>query len=183
VFITDLDEALPLLRQNVEDNVKTEKKNIHAARLHWGEKADVIRLTKSVEFDTEGMAGNLLVLGSDIIWHEQLFEPLLATMVHLADLPLTNPRIKSVEIQLASEMRFMADLPGDFAKMAKGIGFEVKETDLDIEGLEEGGGDAAQEQDEYDDEANERWIVLHTYRRAPQEANKANIFEEEPAQV
>jgi predicted nicotinamide N-methyase len=178
VFITDLDEALPLLQQNVEDNVKSEKKTIQAARLHWGEVDDVVRLTEHPCFvETEGMTGNLLVLGSDIIWHEQLFEPLLATLVHLADLPLSNHRILSVQIQLASEMRFMADLPGDFAKMAKAVGFEVHESDLDIDGLEE--GDETQDQDEYD-EANERWIVLHTYRRTPtaKAKSQSSIFEE-----
>ena len=128
VVITDLEEALPLLRQNVAENVKSG--GVEVQKLHWGELADVLQIT-------EGMHGNLLVLGSDLIWHEKLFDALLATMVHFADLPATNPGILSVEIQLASEMRFMADLPGDFCAKAKERGFEAVATDLDVEGLEE----------------------------------------------
>jgi predicted nicotinamide N-methyase len=150
VILTDLEEAVPIMTLNTQENGYIE--SVRVRKLRWGDEGDVLKLT-------ETMSGDLLVLGSDIVWEPKLFQPLLSTLTALSQCSKTNPRITSVKILICNEMRFMIDVPGEFAALAREAGFTVLEEDMELEGLE----DRADEISEYEEEAAERWIVLHTF--------------------
>jgi predicted nicotinamide N-methyase len=150
VILTDLEEAVPILTRNVEANACSG--SVQVAQLRWGNAEDLLNIASK-------LSGDLLVVGSDIVWEPKLFAPLLATLVALVNCSQTNPNITSIKILICNEMRFMIDVPGEFATLARTAGFHVFEEDLDLEGLE----DEVDGLGEYEEEAAERWIVLHTF--------------------
>ncbi|KAM0975446.1 hypothetical protein ACFX13_018764 [Malus domestica] len=73
VTVTDLQHVIPNLLFNVEANVSVLEANggiVHVAALGWGEAADVEVIGR--EFD--------LILASDVVYHDHLYEPLLKTL-------------------------------------------------------------------------------------------------------
>ncbi|KAM1701915.1 hypothetical protein TB2_026645 [Malus domestica] len=73
VTVTDLPHVIPNLLFNVEANASVLAANggvVHVAALRWGEAADVEKIGR--EFD--------LILASDVVYHDHLYEPLLNTL-------------------------------------------------------------------------------------------------------
>ncbi|XVF15758.1 hypothetical protein REPUB_Repub09cG0183700 [Reevesia pubescens] len=73
VTVTDLPHVIPNLQFNVDANADVVAKNggdINVAPLSWGEDDDVEVIGR--EFD--------LVLASDVVYHDHLFEPLIQTL-------------------------------------------------------------------------------------------------------
>uniref|UniRef100_A0A2P2N1M1 Protein N-lysine methyltransferase METTL21A n=1 Tax=Rhizophora mucronata TaxID=61149 RepID=A0A2P2N1M1_RHIMU len=77
VTVTDLPHVLPNLQFNVDANAKLlalTGGTVHVAPLRWGLHADVKAIGR--DFD--------LVLASDVVYHDHLFEPLLETLRFLS---------------------------------------------------------------------------------------------------
>jgi predicted nicotinamide N-methyase len=74
VILTDLPDAIPLLEENVELNPFT---NVAVHELTWGE----LELPQSIETILSRSASEkLMVVGADIVYRQNLFEPLLSTL-------------------------------------------------------------------------------------------------------
>ncbi|KAF2543620.1 hypothetical protein F2Q68_00030585 [Brassica cretica] len=73
VTVTDLPHVLDNLSFNAEANAQTVARfggQVHAAPLRWGEADDVELLGRNVD----------LVVASDVVYHDHLYEPLLKTL-------------------------------------------------------------------------------------------------------
>ncbi|ESQ45443.1 hypothetical protein EUTSA_v10010630mg [Eutrema salsugineum] len=73
VTLTDLPNVIENLRFNADANAEVVARSggkIHVAALRWGEDGDVEVLGQSVD----------LILASDVVYHEHLYEPLLKTL-------------------------------------------------------------------------------------------------------
>ncbi|CAH2064442.1 unnamed protein product [Thlaspi arvense] len=73
VTLTDLPNVIENLKFNADANAEVVARlggNIHVAPLRWGEAADVEALGQSVD----------LILASDVVYHEHLYDPLLKTL-------------------------------------------------------------------------------------------------------
>ncbi|OMO56904.1 Nicotinamide N-methyltransferase-like protein [Corchorus capsularis] len=73
VTVTDLPHVIPNLQFNVDANadvVAQKGGNVDVAPLRWGEDEDAVVIGR--EFD--------LVLASDVVYHDHLFEPLIQTL-------------------------------------------------------------------------------------------------------
>lgn len=78
VYITDLEQVVPLIQENVDTHYSQEKQyksraEIIVDRLHWGNKQDATRLLESGTFD--------LVVVSDCVYFPELFGMLLDTLL------------------------------------------------------------------------------------------------------
>ncbi|KAL8091385.1 uncharacterized protein LOC141688904 [Apium graveolens] len=75
VTITDLAHALPNLKFNAEANSKTIGGNagkLEVAALSWGDDQDMEAVNSQADFD--------IIMGSDLVYHHHLFDPLLRTL-------------------------------------------------------------------------------------------------------
>lgn len=73
VTVTDLPHVLPNLNFNVEVNstvLAPRAGQVHVAALSWGEKEDMEAVGR--EYD--------LIIGSDVVYHDNLYDPLLQTL-------------------------------------------------------------------------------------------------------
>jgi SAM-dependent methyltransferase len=82
VYITDLEQVVPLIQENVqahykEESVEAEAAEIVVDRLHWGNKDDATRLLEAGQFD--------LVVVSDCVYFPELFGMLLDTLLDVCD--------------------------------------------------------------------------------------------------
>ncbi|KAI9357784.1 putative methyltransferase-domain-containing protein [Pilaira anomala] len=79
VYITDLEQVVPLIQQNVDKYQQEGTAEIKVDRLHWGNKQDVKRvlLSNNEKFD--------LVVVSDCVYFPELFEMLLETLLDVCD--------------------------------------------------------------------------------------------------
>ena len=74
VILTDLPEAIPLLEENVELNPFM---NVAVHELTWGDS----ELPQSIEMIlSQSASEKLIVVGADIVYRQNLFEPLLSTL-------------------------------------------------------------------------------------------------------
>lgn len=85
VYITDLTQVLPLIRDNVAAHHKPDTATIHVEPLHWGNKEHADRLLADAggEFD--------LVVVSDCVYFPELFSLLTQTLEHVC-----SPKTKIV---------------------------------------------------------------------------------------
>lgn len=84
LVITDLPDHLPLIRKTLDANKhlllgndkgnKTKTPVVQVAKCCWGEFTEI-----SPEFEKEGFD---LIVGSDVAYREELYEPLIATLLH-----------------------------------------------------------------------------------------------------
>lgn len=78
VYITDLEQVVPLIQQNVDTYSTNQGAEIKVDRLHWGNKQDVKRVLSNQEkFD--------LVVVSDCVYFPELFGMLLETLLDVCD--------------------------------------------------------------------------------------------------
>lgn len=76
VTVTDLPHVIPNLQFNANANANVSTANggiVHVAPLRWGEADDVEKVGR--EFD--------LILASDVVYHDHLYEPLVKTLQNL----------------------------------------------------------------------------------------------------
>ena len=102
VALTDLPEALPLLRDNLNLNLQILiSQSTMVRELTWGctmptewlpeflevvdEKHDVAEASLSLNLNNHRKLRRLLITGADIVYRPSLFIPLLSTLVHLYD--------------------------------------------------------------------------------------------------
>ncbi|KAI9249652.1 putative methyltransferase-domain-containing protein [Sporodiniella umbellata] len=83
VYITDLEQVVPLIQENVEIHYGEQQKDPNAAeiivdRLHWGNSQDSQRLLSQGPFD--------LVVISDCVYFPELFDMLLSTLLEVCDM-------------------------------------------------------------------------------------------------
>ena len=80
LLLTDLDEALPLLQENVElnsgnrSNVMTAS-TVSVESLCWGESFLPVSIERHV-----AASSRVVVVGADIIYRQNIFDPLLGTL-------------------------------------------------------------------------------------------------------
>jgi predicted nicotinamide N-methyase len=80
ILLTDLDEALPLLKDNVQRNALRDSEVI-VTPLVWGEPLS------SLVRDSIVQAEQVLVLGADIVYRQNIMDPLIRTLVDLLEYP------------------------------------------------------------------------------------------------
>ncbi|KAG2234148.1 hypothetical protein INT48_002311 [Thamnidium elegans] len=79
VYITDLEQVVPLIKENVETYCSQQSTaEIIVDRLHWGNSADAHRILSGGAFD--------LVVVSDCVYFPELFGMLLDTLLDVCDL-------------------------------------------------------------------------------------------------
>lgn len=79
VYITDLEQVVPLIKENVElSNIPSDAAEVIVERLHWGNKGDADRLLKEGRFD--------LVVVSDCVYFPELFGMLQSTLLDVCDM-------------------------------------------------------------------------------------------------
>ncbi|KAI8375561.1 cyclic nucleotide-binding-like protein [Blakeslea trispora] len=108
VYITDLEQVVPLIQENVNLHHKpsTDSAEIVVDRLHWGNHDDAQRLLEKVKrFD--------LVVVSDCVYFPELFGMLLDTLLDVCD-PLTQVVIGYKCRSLEKEVGFWQDYFGRF---------------------------------------------------------------------
>jgi hypothetical protein len=95
IFLTDLPEALPLLEENKRLNPLSKKPlndcqpHCHVCKLIWGEESLPEAIQAALAENPNGAqsgnsSSNVLVTGADIVYRQNLFEPLLKTLRQLA---------------------------------------------------------------------------------------------------
>lgn len=75
VTVSDLSHVLPNLKFNAEANSNTVGVNggsVNVAALGWGEKSEMEAIGGDDEYD--------IIMGSDVVYHDHLYEPLLETL-------------------------------------------------------------------------------------------------------
>ncbi|XP_021907980.1 protein N-lysine methyltransferase METTL21A-like [Carica papaya] len=75
VMVTDLAHVIPNLQFNAEANadvLASRGGRVKTAPLKWGDPGDVERMEKEFDFD--------LVLASDVVYHDHLYDPLIETL-------------------------------------------------------------------------------------------------------
>lgn len=81
VYITDLEQVVPLIQDNVnlhyDTTNMTDPAEVTVDRLHWGNQEDAARLLKQGRFD--------LVIVSDCVYFPELFGMLLETLLDVCD--------------------------------------------------------------------------------------------------
>lgn len=79
VYITDLEQVVPLIQENVElSDIPRDAAEVIVERLHWGNKGDAERLLKGGRFD--------LVVVSDCVYFPELFGMLQSTLLDVCDM-------------------------------------------------------------------------------------------------
>ncbi|CDH57876.1 hypothetical protein RO3G_06050 [Lichtheimia corymbifera JMRC:FSU:9682] len=109
IYITDLEQVLPLIRDNVAthyqpDNADTST-TVHVQRLHWGNKEDINALLADGPID--------LVIVSDCVYFPELFELLTTTLQDICN-PTTKVVIGYKCRSLEKEAGFWQDYFGRF---------------------------------------------------------------------
>ncbi|KAL8118032.1 uncharacterized protein LOC141723512 [Apium graveolens] len=75
VTVTDLSHVIPNLKFNVEANLNTVGHNgggVEVAALGWGVEEEMEAIKEKDEYD--------VIMGSDVVYHDHLYEPLLQTL-------------------------------------------------------------------------------------------------------
>jgi protein N-lysine methyltransferase METTL21D len=85
VMVTDQPHIIPLLKLNVARNVASSACTVSA--LSWGEDKDLKNYSNDYDF----------IVGTDVIYCEELIQPLVCTMLHLSK--------KGTEVIIAHEVR------------------------------------------------------------------------------
>jgi Lysine methyltransferase len=141
VAVTDLQEALPLLKENVELNMIhwTEDRFSHSptiAELTWGHQpcaewlteflrqthdSDTCAGTDSTAYSSNQCRRRILITGADIIYRPSLFDPLLTTLVDLHE-KLHDAAIVDIWFSCQSKRSYL----NDFWEAARKRGFTSK---------------------------------------------------------
>ncbi|KAI8890940.1 hypothetical protein K501DRAFT_328108 [Backusella circina FSU 941] len=77
IYITDLEQVVPLIQENVDKYHNDKGASVVVDRLHWGNQEDARRLRGQEGFD--------LVVISDCVYFPELFEILLETLLEVCD--------------------------------------------------------------------------------------------------
>ena len=86
-ILTDLPEALPLLEENCDTNGM---KCLHVMELSWGRDPLPSELEKLI-FSADDEGRQVIIAGADIIYRQNLFDPLLITLRQLLKLQTKKP--------------------------------------------------------------------------------------------
>ncbi len=79
VYITDLEQVVPLIEENVKlSNIPEDRAQVIVERLHWGNELDAKKLLSQGRFD--------LVVVSDCVYFPELFDMLLSTLLDVCDM-------------------------------------------------------------------------------------------------
>ncbi|KAH7566410.1 hypothetical protein ACOSP7_022871 [Xanthoceras sorbifolium] len=121
VTVTDLPHVIPNLQFNVDANAVTlclQGGTVNVAPLRWGEADDVEAIGR--EFD--------LIMGSDVVYHDHLFEPLLETLRLLLNSSTGEEKKKKTKFVVGHLRRWKKEAV--FFKKAKKF-FEVETIHVD----------------------------------------------------
>lgn len=124
VTVTDLPHVLDNLKFNAEANAEVVAKfsgKVHVAPLRWGEADDVELLGQNVD----------LILASDVVYHDHLYEPLLKTLrLMMTTMQLEGKRL----IFLMAHLRRWKKESVFFKKARKLFNVEVIHSDVPPQG-------------------------------------------------
>ncbi|KAI8381245.1 putative methyltransferase-domain-containing protein [Radiomyces spectabilis] len=105
VYITDLEQVVPLIEENIATHYQPGHAQVFARRLHWGNQADADALLADGPFD--------LVVISDCVYFPELFDILTDTLLHVCN-DTTRVLIGYKCRSLEKEVGFWQDYFGRF---------------------------------------------------------------------